>query len=75
MLNVEAPSQRGLLWLAFAATALAGFVDALGFLAFGRLFLASPDANSIFAAVALPTAAASHCTPAVRSWPCSQGSC
>jgi protein PhnA len=50
---VQAPSQHGLLRLAFAATALAGFVDALGFLAFGGLFLASPDANSIVAAVAL----------------------
>lgn len=50
---VQAPCQRGLLRLAFAATALAGFVDALGFLAFGGLFLASPDANSIVAAVAL----------------------
>jgi len=39
--------------LRFATTALAGFVDALGFLAFGGLFLASPDANSIVAAVAL----------------------
>ncbi|WP_234002687.1 DUF1275 family protein [Sphingopyxis sp. MG] len=50
---VQALSQRGLLRLAFAATALAGFADALGFLAFGGLFLASPDANSIVAAVAL----------------------
>lgn len=44
---------RSLLRLGLAATALAGFVDALGFLAFGGLFLASPDANSIVAAVAL----------------------
>lgn len=50
---VQAPSGRGLLWLALAATALAGFVDAVGFLAFGGLFLASPDANSIAAAVGL----------------------
>lgn len=50
---VQAPSEHGLLRLAFAATAIAGFVDAQGFLAFGGLFLASPDANSIVAAVAL----------------------
>jgi uncharacterized membrane protein YoaK (UPF0700 family) len=40
-----------LLSLAISVTAVAGFVDATGFLSFGRLFLASPDANAIVAAV------------------------
>lgn len=42
-----------LLLFALAVTALTGLVDAAGFLAFGRLFLASPDAGSIVASVAL----------------------
>lgn len=41
------------MWFALAVTMLTGFVDATGFLAFGRLFLASPDAGSIVAGVAL----------------------
>lgn len=42
-----------LLWFALAAAMLTGFVDATGFLAFGRLFVASPDAGSIVAGVRL----------------------
>src|SRR3546814_18748698 len=47
------PARGKLMWFALAVTMLTGFVDATGFLAFGRLFLASPDAGSIVAGVAL----------------------
>lgn len=51
---MTAARARGkLLWFASAAAMLTGFVDATGFLAFGRLFVASPDAGSIVAGVRL----------------------
>lgn len=51
---MTASCARGkLLWFALATAMLTGFVDATGFLAFGRLFVASPDAGSIVAGVRL----------------------
>ena len=51
---MTAARTRGkLLWFALAAAILTGFVDATGFLAFGRLFVASPDAGGIVAGVRL----------------------
>src|SRR3546814_6064038 len=47
------PARGKLMWFALAVTMLTGFVDATGFLAFGRLFLASHDAGRIVAGVAL----------------------
>jgi uncharacterized membrane protein YoaK (UPF0700 family) len=47
------PARGKLLWFALAVTMLTGFVDATGFLAFGRLFPASPDAGSVVARVGL----------------------
>src|SRR3546814_18592452 len=38
-------AQRALVQLAALLAALAGLVNAIGFLAFGHVFLASPDAN------------------------------
>jgi len=49
----EARARGKLLWFASAAAMLTGFVDATGFLSFGRLFVASPDAGSIVAGVRL----------------------
>jgi uncharacterized membrane protein YoaK (UPF0700 family) len=39
-------AERALVQLAALLAALAGLVDAIGFLAFGHVFLASPDANA-----------------------------
>src|SRR3546814_668423 len=39
-------AQRALVQLAALLAALAGLVNAIGFLAFGHVFLASPDANA-----------------------------
>ena len=39
-------AERSLVQLAAMLAALAGLVDAIGFLAFGHVFLASPDANA-----------------------------
>lgn len=48
-----ARAERALVSLARSLAALAGFVDAAGFLAFGRVYLSSPDANATILGVEL----------------------
>jgi uncharacterized membrane protein YoaK (UPF0700 family) len=47
-------AQRALVHLATMLAALAGLVNAIGFLAFGHVFLASPDANATVLVANLP---------------------
>lgn len=47
-------AQRALVQLAALLAALAGLVNAIGFLAFGHVFLASPDANATVLGANLP---------------------
>lgn len=48
-----ARAERALVPLARSLAALAGFIDAAGFLAFGRVYLSSPDANATILGVEL----------------------
>lgn len=49
-----ARAERALVQLAVALAALAGLINAVGFLAFGQIFLASPEANTTVLGANLP---------------------
>src|SRR4051812_38188831 len=48
-------AKRGLVQLATLLASLAGLVNAVGFLAFGQVFLASPDATATVLSANLPS--------------------